>query len=137
MIRLHTRYTRTDTLFPYTTLFRSLAAHREEFLRRLGRVGVDRGVAAAVDPGREGVERGLAIARPFALPRARQRRGAVEHAAERAALARPLLHRHPQPRLRPPQLGLHPGPPHDLRPPLPPLPLPTPRPPLRERPTHH
>src|SRR3546814_1998301 len=34
-----------------------LAAHREEFLRRLGRVGVDRGVAAAVDLGREGVER--------------------------------------------------------------------------------
>src|SRR3546814_17502805 len=115
MIRLHTRYTRTDTLFPYTTLFRSLAAHREEFLRRLGRVGVDRGVAAAVDLGREGVERGLEIARPFALPRARQRRGAVEHAVERVELVRHLVHRHAEARVRLVQVGLHVGPRKDQR----------------------
>src|SRR3546814_2152709 len=58
-----------------------LAAHREEFLRRLGRVGVDRGVAAAVDLGREGVERGLEIARPFALR-------SEEHTSELQSLMR-------------------------------------------------
>src|SRR3546814_6759670 len=38
MIRRPPRSTRTDTLFPYTTLFRSLV--EDFFLRQLGRVGL-------------------------------------------------------------------------------------------------
>src|SRR3546814_5389211 len=37
MIRRPPRSTRTDTLFPYTTLFRSRALLREGFIRRHGR----------------------------------------------------------------------------------------------------
>src|SRR3546814_18592444 len=38
MIRLPPRSTRTDTLFPYTTLFRSFAGEARELTSELGRV---------------------------------------------------------------------------------------------------
>src|SRR3546814_7711208 len=41
MIRRPPRSTRTDTLFPYTTLFRSDAAIDDELVRRLGDIGVE------------------------------------------------------------------------------------------------
>src|SRR5690606_33238443 len=64
------------------------AAYREELLGRLGGVGIEQGAAAAVHLAHEGVVRLLEVARPFALPGARQRRGAVEHAVERIELVR-------------------------------------------------
>src|SRR3546814_8158357 len=50
MIRRPPRSTRTDTLFPYTTLFRSLAERvfRSAFGRLLGLGGFEQGVAAFV-----------------------------------------------------------------------------------------
>src|SRR3546814_13216545 len=39
MTRRPPRYTRTDTLFPYTTLFRSLRAHGHRLARRHVRIG--------------------------------------------------------------------------------------------------
>src|SRR5690606_20623737 len=71
-----------------------LAAHREELLGGLGGVGIEQGAAAAVHLAHEGVVGLLEVARPFALPGARQRRGAVEHAVERIELVRHLVHRH-------------------------------------------
>src|SRR3546814_13795975 len=41
MIRRPPRSTRTDTLFPYTTLFRSDAAIDDQLVRRLGDIGVE------------------------------------------------------------------------------------------------
>src|SRR3546814_2054105 len=50
MIRRPPRSTRTDTLFPYTTLFRSQAVHARMHARETAAVGVDRQVAARRDP---------------------------------------------------------------------------------------
>src|SRR3546814_18778035 len=47
MIRRPPRSTRTDTLFPYTTLFRSLARRFDGGLARLGGLSLVAGVAAA------------------------------------------------------------------------------------------
>src|SRR3546814_13481332 len=79
MIRRPPRSTRTDTLFPYTTLFRSLLLRQPHQERMLG--------AAGDAPGREDVDQrdlaleiGLGEARP-ALAQRRQRelgRGLVE-----------------------------------------------------------
>src|SRR3546814_18664704 len=48
MIRRPPRSTRTDTLFPYTTLFRSLAAVRDDRDRRGDHQGRERALEAAV-----------------------------------------------------------------------------------------
>src|SRR3546814_8417067 len=50
MIRLPPRSTRTDTLFPYTTLFRSPGGPAQSFIAARHRVVVDR---AAVDEGHD------------------------------------------------------------------------------------
>src|SRR3546814_4483241 len=62
MFRRPPRSTRTDTLFPYTTLFRSLFLSADErcdsgsctvaLCRRLGGIGARRAIAVAVDPDR-------------------------------------------------------------------------------------
>src|SRR5690606_12106914 len=64
------------------------AAHREEFLGRFGGVGIEQGAPAVVDLAHEGIVGLLEIAGPLALPGARQRRGAVEHAVQRVELVR-------------------------------------------------
>src|SRR3546814_14433860 len=54
MIRRPPRSTRTDTLFPYTTLFRSMgAAHRhcEEYSWGEGNMGLDRDIGGDQDKG--------------------------------------------------------------------------------------
>src|SRR3546814_20316794 len=68
MIRLPPRSTRTDTLFPYTTLFRSLLAVADHHDHRFDVVGDD--VAGPLDrtgerrstPGREAVDLGHQLA---------------------------------------------------------------------------
>src|SRR3546814_21044967 len=47
MIRRPPRSTRTDTLFPYTTLFRSTKCDSPQRQLEIGRGGDDRGVVAA------------------------------------------------------------------------------------------
>src|SRR3546814_12039375 len=47
MIRRPPRSTRTDTLFPYTTLFRSIGGVRLHKVGRIGLRGGDRGLDAA------------------------------------------------------------------------------------------
>src|SRR3546814_2173839 len=47
MIRRPPRSTRTDTLFPYTTLFRSLACRRRRITRRGGQAQAHQSCAAA------------------------------------------------------------------------------------------
>src|SRR3546814_14734062 len=62
MIRRPPRATRTDTLFPYTTLFRALVVHAlehaataERFLRELWRVLAPGGSIVMVVPNRAGI----------------------------------------------------------------------------------
>src|SRR3546814_1466180 len=73
MIRLPPRSTRTDTLFPYTTLFRSLT------VRNLGRAGLaltstpfDLGLSALLD-GRAGALRGVVRSKGQIVGRAQAR----------------------------------------------------------------
>src|SRR3546814_14612604 len=78
MIRRPPRSTRTDTLFPYTTLFRSL---------RLANSGRD-GLAAALDAGRRaGARERRRGGRPFRCARV-QRRRSEEHTSELQSLMR-------------------------------------------------
>src|SRR3546814_15812371 len=51
MIRRPTRSTRTDTLFPYTTLFRSqvISARTSDQMRKLMRLGVVKGTGSKAD----------------------------------------------------------------------------------------
>src|SRR3546814_1608802 len=80
MIRRPPRSTRTDTLFPYTTLFRSLRAADERSLAdqrqyvaaRSGAADRDARARAAFDRRRPARDRGAAAAR------VRQRRGFLE-----------------------------------------------------------
>src|SRR3546814_8003778 len=105
MIRRPPRSTRTDTLFPYTTLFRSIcrAVHRaEDLARRLGRA--EQGRAAHLFRARavRGGTAGVALARRMAgglargagdgfgrrMARHGARGAAIEDPARRRALAR-------------------------------------------------
>src|SRR3546814_19999656 len=103
MIRLPPRSTRTDTLFPYTTLFRSIvtvpadqivapgeADHRRPFLHARLRIGVPARQIAAVDLDRPafGVEIGFAQDRRHRHIVARDRRRQV--APERDAALAPV-----------------------------------------------
>src|SRR3546814_19547433 len=67
MIRRPPRSTRTDTLFPYTTLFRSQLLVIGDFLHRLGGDGGD----GFVVRGREALEQQLLPGREEELPRHR------------------------------------------------------------------
>src|SRR3546814_13532404 len=87
MIRRPPRSTRTDTLFPYTTLFRSLA-------RPAGRV-----VATVEKPG---------LRRVFCCLRLRSRAGLPGHRAFLHPLPRLSLHLGRPLRRRPPLLPAHP-----------------------------
>src|SRR3546814_18735459 len=54
MIRRPPRSTRTDTLFPYTTLFRSTTHYLEEAQELCSRVAIlDRGSVAVIEPTRQ------------------------------------------------------------------------------------
>src|SRR3546814_2287533 len=73
MIRLPPRSTRTDTLFPYTTLFRSIVGHHRQLLVEVGlRLGagglaVERAIALRIRVG------GLERLQPRALQQVRLR----------------------------------------------------------------
>src|SRR3546814_8219123 len=81
MIRRPPRSTRTDTLFPYTTLFRSIAAAGAACRGGIFLCGRDR-------------HRRLAPPAPAAA--CRRRRRARRRSPARAAAAGPLLHGHPR-----------------------------------------
>src|SRR3546814_10278030 len=84
MIRRPPRSTRTDTLFPYTTLFRSGRP------RRRGRQGLRRGRQrgeVAGHPDRQGDRGNLAADRRYP-ERHRQRRRSEEHTSELQSLMR-------------------------------------------------
>src|SRR3546814_7291409 len=59
MIRRPPRSTRTDTLFPYTTLFRSIRARIKGVGAARGDVAQDRGIGGLFEPGAD--RRGLAL----------------------------------------------------------------------------
>src|SRR3546814_13155047 len=64
MIRRPPRSTRTDTLFPYTTLFRSLEVGERRLRHHLAGAGRDRAKLRGVHAGREQLVAGLrAVAR--------------------------------------------------------------------------
>src|SRR3546814_475076 len=89
MIRRPPRSTRTDTLFPYTTLFRSAgdrAAQPGTLSQRVGVLADRRAVAGAV--GREGVRR-LPRRRSRGVETVRRRRAGEGRAREAAAAGRP------------------------------------------------
>ncbi len=87
-----------------------LADHREEFFRRLGRVGVDQRLPTAVHLGAERVVGLLEIRCPLRLPRPRQRRRAVDRPVQRIDLVRHLMHRHAEPGFGIGDVGLDVGP---------------------------
>src|SRR3546814_11543531 len=64
MIRRPPRFTRTDTLFPYTTLFRS----RFRCLLAPGVYFVNAGVLAALEPGEDYVDRRIDVAMFRVMP---------------------------------------------------------------------
>src|SRR3546814_6052852 len=76
MIRRPPRSTRTDTLFPYTTLFRSLAAERQrredrQLVRRVDAVDVEAGIGLGIaEPLRLGEHAGEVLPRVRAALRA-------------------------------------------------------------------
>src|SRR3546814_2264377 len=87
MIRLPPRSTRTDTLFPYTTLFRSelgVPAPAREVHQRGARGGGDVGDAAA---GKAVQEKGIGGAEPEA-PLRQQAPRSEEHTSELQSLMR-------------------------------------------------
>src|SRR3546814_6535497 len=81
MIRRPPSSTRTDTLFPYTTLFRSSTVH--ERIRRLERDGIIRGYSVRLgkDPFEE-------YAQAIALLSLAQRQRSEEHTSELQSLMR-------------------------------------------------
>src|SRR3546814_3244831 len=94
MIRRPPRSTRTDTLFPYTTLFRSVGAMgRRVLLARLRRPVAGHPAAAAVLPGHLlARQRGRGIRQPPVLlvrgHRRRERGRSEEHTSELQSLMR-------------------------------------------------
>src|SRR3546814_5787719 len=84
MIRVPPRSTRTDTLFPYTTLFRSEAAAGRQFQRQAGAGGVGHAAGDAVGGDLEQVSAGAAL---VAQPQHVVRRS-EEHTSELQSLMR-------------------------------------------------
>src|SRR3546814_9264036 len=96
MIRRPPRSTRTYTLFPYTTLFRSLARHRDVGLaapeadrrRRAGRAAERRQVdLPGGGDGGQAEDRRLPVHHPASRPRRRPHRS-EEHTSELQSLMR-------------------------------------------------
>src|SRR3546814_5378881 len=98
MIRRPPRSTRTDTLFPYTTLFRSLRA-RPGHRKRAGAIARRR---ARRQPARV-VDRGHPPADVLAAPGSRQRAAARELAAGARTPPRRPSAAGPRPRIRSPR----------------------------------
>src|SRR3546814_3613929 len=90
MIRRPPRSTRTDTLFPYTTLFRSGAFVRTVLINAGERNGVEKGQAAITGDGLTGriAEVGQRSARVLLLTDINSRVRSEEHTSELQSLMR-------------------------------------------------
>src|SRR3546814_19233380 len=98
MIRRPPSSTRTDTLFPYTTLFRSRRLRGTAYTNRVGAPGWDEGDASPARPGRSRLPL-RSRADPLSATRAPPTSGLLQQPATRNQVPQPGV------RLRPPWDG--------------------------------